>query len=237
MYRDEGIETTIGSTEGIQAFEFYTKLFTNYKLVKQYDFANRFRSGEMPIGVADYSTFNTLSVFAPEIKGLWNFGMLPGVKQEDGSINRSVQSWGTASMMLKGAEQRGKKEIAWDFLKWWASADTQATYARELEAVMGAAARYATANKETFKTLSWSSKESAVLDEQHKWAFGIPQVAGGYYTERHITNAIRKVMNNNEDPRETILDYVITINKELSNKREEFGLKTLEQEEKETKQK
>lgn len=63
------------------------------------------------------------------------------------------------------------------------------------------------------------------------------QVAGGYYTERHITNAIRKVMNNNEDPRETILDYVITINKELSNKREEFGLKTLEQEEKETKQK
>ena len=237
LYRDEGIETTIGSTEGIQAFEFYTKLFTNYKLVKQYDFANRFRSGEMPIGVADYSTFNTLSVFAPEIKGLWNFGMLPGVKQEDGSINRSVQSWGTASMMLKGAEQRGKKEIAWDFLKWWASADTQATYARELEAVMGAAARYATANKETFKTLSWSSKESAVLDEQHKWAFGIPQVAGGYYTERHITNAIRKVMNNNEDPRETILDYVITINKELSNKREEFGLKTLEQEEKETKQK
>lgn len=85
--------------------------------------------------------------------------------------------------------------------------------------------------------MSWSSKESTVLDEQHKWAFGIPQVAGGYYTERHITNAIRKVMNNNEDPRETILDYVITINKELSNKREEFGLKTLEQEEKETKQK
>lgn len=237
LYRDEGIETTIGSTEGIQAFEFYTKLFTNYKLVKQYDFPNRFRSGEMPIGVADYSTFNTLSVFAPEIKGLWNFGMLPGVKQEDGSINRSVQSWGTASMMLKGAEQRGKKDIAWDFLKWWASADTQATYARELEAVMGAAARYATANNVTFKTLSWSSKESAILDEQHKWAFGIPQVAGGYYTERHITNAIRKVMNNNEDPRETILDYVITINKELSNKREEFGLKTLEQEEKETKQK
>lgn len=237
LYRDDGIETTIGSTEGISAFEFYTKLFTNYKLVKQYDFANRFRSGEMPIGVADFSTFNTLSVFAPEIKGLWNFGMVPGVKQEDGTINRSVQCWGTASMMLRGAEERNKEDIAWSFLKWWASADTQATYARELEAVMGAAARYATANKKTFQTLSWSSKESEVLDEQHEWAFGIRQVAGGYYTERHITNAIRKVMNNNEDPRETILDYVITINKELSNKRQEFGLKTLEQEKKEKQQK
>jgi hypothetical protein len=121
-------------------------------------------------------------------------------------------------------------------MKWWASADTQATYARELEAVMGAAARYATANKKTFSTLSWSSAEAAVLDEQHEWAFGIPQVAGGYYTERHITNAIRKVMNNNEDPRETILDYVTTINKELSNKRSEFGLTTLEEEEKEQKE-
>lgn len=237
LYRDDGIETTIGSTEGIEAFEFYTKLFTNYKLTKQYDFANRFRSGEMPIGVADYSTFNTLSVFAPEIKGLWNFGLVPGVKQEDGTINRSVQSWGTASMMLRGAEERDKTDISWSFMKWWASSETQATYARELEAVMGASARYATANKNTFATLSWSSKESEVLDEQHKWAFGIPQVAGGYYTERHITNAIRKVMNNNEDPRETILDYVVTINKELSNKREEFGLKTLEQEKEENKEK
>ncbi len=233
LYRDDGIETLIGSQAGIEAFEFYTKLFTNYKLVKQYDFANRFRSGEMPIGVADYSTFNTLSVFAPEIKGLWNFGMVPGVKKEDGTIDRSVQCWGTASMMLKGAEQRNKEEISWEFLKWWASADTQATYARELEAVMGAAARYATANTVTFKTLSWSKKESDALEEQHKWAFGIPQVAGGYYTERHITNAIRKVMNQNEDPRETILDYVTTINKELSNKRLEFGLQTLEEEQEE----
>lgn len=237
LYRDEGIETMIGTQQGISAFEFYTKLFTNYKLVKQYDFANRFRSGEMPIGVADYSTFNTLSVFAPEIKGLWNFGLVPGVKREDGTLNRSVQSWGTASMMLRGAEVRNKKDIAWSFLKWWASSETQATYARELEAVMGAAARYATANKNTFKTLSWSAKESEALEEQHKWAFGIRQVAGGYYTERHITNAIRKVMNNNDDPRETLLDYVITINKELSNKREEFGLKTLEQEKKENKDK
>ncbi len=230
LYRDDGIETTIGSTEGIGAFEFYSREVNNYKLTKQYDFANRFRSGEMPIGVADYSTFNTLAVFAPEIKGLWNFGLVPGVEQDDGTINRSVQSWGTASMMLQGAVQRDKTDIAWAFMKWWASADTQATYARELEAVMGAAARYATANKETFKTLSWSSTESEVLDAQHEWAFGIPQVAGGYYTERHITNAIRKVMNDNEDPRETILDYVTTINKELSNKREEFGLTTLEEE-------
>lgn len=227
LYDDEAMQTMIGTQQGVEAFEFYTKLFTNYKLEKQYDFVNRFRSGEMPIGVADYNNFNTLAVFAPEIKGLWNFAMIPGVEQEDGTINRAVQSWGTCSMMLRGAEDRGKKEISWEFLKWWASAETQANYASELEAVMGASARYATANKVTFDTLSWSSKESAALKEQWKQAFGLPEVAGGYYTSRHITNAIRKVMNANEDPRETILDYEITINDELTNKRKEFGLKTL----------
>ncbi len=227
LYDEEAMQTKIGAQEGVEAFEFYTKLFTNYKLEKQYDFVNRFRSGEMPIGVADYNNFNTLAVFAPEIKGLWNFAMIPGVEQEDGTINRAVQSWGTCSMMLRGAEERGKKEISWEFLKWWASAETQANYANELEAVMGASARYATANKVTFDTLSWSSKESAALKEQWEQAFGLPEVAGGYYTSRHITNAIRKVMNENEDPRETILDYEITINDELTNKRKEFGLKTL----------
>lgn len=231
LYDENQMETIIGNTAGIKAFEFYTKLFTNYKLVKQYDFANRFRSGEMPIGVADYSNFNTLAVFAPEIKGLWNFAMIPGIEKEDGTIDRSVQSWGTCSMMLRGAEERGKLENSWKFMKWWANSETQETYANELEAVMGASARYATANKKTFDTLSWSSKESAALKQQWEYAFGLPQVAGGYYTERHITNAIRKVMNNNEDPRETILDYVITINKEITNKRAEFGLPVLEENE------
>lgn len=224
LYNEDASETTIGTQKGIEAFEFYTKLFTNYKLEKQYDFVNRFRSGEMPIGVADYSNFNTLAVFAPEIKGLWNFAMMPGMEQEDGSINRATQSWGTCSMMLRGAEERNKKDLSWEFMKWWASAETQATFASELEAVMGASARYATANKKTFDTLSWSSKESAALKEQWEEAFGLPEVAGGYYTSRHITNAIRKVMNQNEDPRETILDYKKTIDEELTNKRKEFGL-------------
>lgn len=226
LYDSEAKVTTIDSQQGIEAFEFYTKLFTNYKLTKQYDFANRFRSGEMPIGAADYSTFNTLAVFAPEIKGLWDFALLPGMKKEDGTIDHAVQSWGTCSMMLRGAKERGKTDKAWQFMKWWASAEVQATYASELEAVMGAAARYATANKKTFDTLSWSRKESEALKKQWEYAFGLPQVAGGYYTERHITNAIRKVINDNDDPRETLLDYRTEINDELTNKREEFGLAT-----------
>ncbi len=221
LYNEDHSKTDISSPAGIDAFEFYTKLFTSYKLELQYDFLNRFRSGEMPIGVADYSNFNTFAVFAPEIDGLWEFDLVPGMKDpKTGEINRSVQSWGTSSMMLKPANQ---KEDAWEFLKWWSSSETQVRFGRELESVMGKSARYATANQVAFDQLAWGTKESEILKEQWKWAFSLPEVAGGYYTPRHVTNAIRKVINDKEDPRETLLDYVVTIDDELENKRSEFN--------------
>lgn len=228
LYNDEGTKVAIDSEQAINAFEYFTKLFTNYKLPTSYDFVNRFRSGEMPIGVQDFSNFNTLVVFAPEIKGLWNFALVPGYEREDENgntyIDRSVQSWGQCAMILTKDEKEQKYDLAWTFLKWWISSDTQVRFGRELESVMGSSARYATANKVAFDQLSWSKKDADVLKEQWEWAIGIPEIAGGYYTSRHITNAIRNVMNDNDDPRETILDYVRTINEEISKKRQEFGL-------------
>ena len=40
-----------------------------------------------------------------------------------------------------------------------------------------------------------------VLEEQWKSAVGFREVAGGYYTGRHIVNAVRKVINEKEDQR------------------------------------
>jgi|GEM_PF-2972147 len=43
---------------------------------------------------------------------------------------------------------------------------------------------------------------------------------------RHLDNAFRKVIYSHEPPRETLLEYNRKINKEISNKRREFGLET-----------
>lgn len=227
MYNDAHTATLMDSEAGVAGFEFLTKLFTQYKLPTEYDAKSRFRTGEMPIVIYDYSLYNELSVSAPEIKGLWDFAVIPGTEyvDEDGNtyVDHSTTSWGTGSMMLAGCENT---EAAWEFLKWWASSDTQVRYGRELESVMGEAARYATANTVAFEQLSWSTSQVAVLEEQWDWVVGTPEVAGGYYTNRHIVNAVRKVINDNDDPRETLLDYARTINEELIKKREEFGLPT-----------
>jgi ABC-type glycerol-3-phosphate transport system substrate-binding protein len=221
LYNEDGSRTLLDSETAIEAFDVYTKFFTHYKTPVVFNFVNRFRTGEMPLAFADYTNFNTLEVFAPELRGLWGFARMPGLKKSDGTINRSV-STGTLASMIFSATKR--PDLAWEFMKWWISADTQLRFGRELESIMGAAARYPTANYEAFRRLSWGSEQMAVLDEQRSWAVGTPEVPGGYFVSRHITNAARRVLNDGEDTRETMLDYTITINDELIKKRKEFGL-------------
>ena len=221
MYNEEGSRTMLGSETAIDALDVYTKFFTHYKTPKVFDFNNRFRTGEMPVGFADYTVFNTLEVFAPEIRGLWSFVRMPGLKRGDGTIDRSVPTGTLASMIFSNSKN---PELAWEFMKWWVSADTQVRFGRELESVMGAAARYPTANYDAFRRLPWGSEQMAVLDEQRSWTVGTPEVPGGYFVSRHLINAVRRILNEKEDTRETMLDYCITINDELMKKRKEFGL-------------
>jgi ABC-type glycerol-3-phosphate transport system substrate-binding protein len=221
LYNADGSRALLDTEVAIDAFDFYTKFYTHYKSPVVYDFINRFRTGEMPLGFADYTTFNTLEVFAPELRGLWDFAIMPGRPQPDGSIDRSVSTGTLASMILSSSK---RQEQSWEFMKWWVSADTQLRFGRELESIMGAAARYPTANYEAFRRLPWGSEQMKVLDAQRGWTVGVPEVPGGYFVSRHIINAVRKILNEGMDTRETLLDYTITINDELIKKRKEFGL-------------
>jgi len=224
IYDDEDKRTLIDSESGVAAFELYTSLYNDYGLPTVFDFVSRFRSGEMPMGVASYSVYNTLVVSAPEIRGLWDFALFPGTLQADGkTVDRSVHSQGLCCMMI-AADDQAVKDNAWTFMKWWVGTDTQVRFGRELESVLGSSARYATANREALDRLAWSAPQLSVLKAQMADTVGFREIAGGYSTTRHMTNAIRRVINDKDDARETILTYARTINEEITVKREEFGL-------------
>ena len=109
-------------------------------------------------------------------------------------------------------------------MRWWVSQETQSLYANELESILGAAARHNTANVMAFKNLAWTRHEQEILIEQWSKSVGIPEVPGGYYTGLNLENAFRDVVNNDSNPRETLQEYVITINSEITKKRKEFKL-------------
>ena len=223
IYDQSAQHTMIDTESGVAAFKLYTSLYNDYGLPTVFNFVSRFRSGEMPLGVASYATYNTLMVSAPEIRGLWDFTLLPGTLQEDGSIDRTASTDGFCCLMI-ATEDQHVKDNAWEFMKWWVSADAQVRFGREMESVLGTSARYQTANRDALRQLAWSSAQLKILEEQMSHTRGFPEIAGGYSTTRHITNAIRRVINTKEDPRETLLNYARTINEEIRIKRREFNL-------------
>ena len=127
---------------------------------------------------------------APDIAGLWDFTMVPGTRKEDGTVDHSVGCTGLASMIMSDTKH---PDACWKFLKWWTSADVQALYDREMESLMGSAARVATANKEAFEMLPWPVETYHNLAEAFTWVKGIPQVPGGYYSWRNVNNAFYTV--------------------------------------------
>lgn len=203
-------------------------MFTLYDLPFTYDFANRFRSGEMPCGIADYTVYNQLTVFAPEIKGLWDFIPVPGKTDAEGNSTSVSVGTGMGDMILTGAKD---KELAWEFLKWWMRADTQSTFAKDMETVLGPAGKQPTANMEALTNMTWTSHEYGNLLSQLETVRAVPEVPGGYYLSRVITFALNRVYNGSgtqnmaENPVEVLSEYIQELNDELTRKREEFGIR------------
>ena len=227
VYNEKATKTIIDNESGVSAFKLYTSLYNDYGLPTVYDFVSRFRSGEMPIGLVNYNAFNTLVVSAPEIRGLWDFTLFPGTFRQDENgneyLDRSVHAQGLSCMMI-ATENETIKKNSWEFLKWWVSAESQVRFGREIESILGSSARYTTANRDALDQLAWSADQLKILKEQQSQTIGFKEIAGGYSTTRHMTNAIRRVINTKEDARETLLTYARTINEEIRIKRKEFGL-------------
>ncbi|MGD9886364.1 MAG: extracellular solute-binding protein [Bacilli bacterium] len=220
LYDEEGTKTMLTETNATEAFIDFTTFFSDYGFEISANFSNRFRSGEMPIGVANFSLYNTLSVFAPEIRGHWEFKPLPGYEIND-EVNNQTTSTVSGTVILGSTKE---PNASWEFLKWWLGKETQSGYARGMEAILGAAARYPTANLEAFEQLPWSTKDYQLLTAQREKAVGVPTFPGDYIVGRYIDNAFRASINNNINPRDSLFEYCKKINIELGRKRQEFGL-------------
>lgn len=215
LYTDDLRSTNLNDSNAIKVFEQLTDFYTKYGLPTYFDATNRFRTGEMPIIISTLSTYNMLSISAPEIEGRWKMALIPGTVQEDGTINRTTEFSSTACVMFKTAQN---KEMCWEFMSWWTDEQTQYNYGMELEALLGVSGRYITANKAAFEKLPWDSDTADIIREQWEWAETVPQVPGYYCVSRYLTNAITDCVSNNENARVSINRYSDTINAELKRK-------------------
>lgn len=221
LYQGDGVATNLSDYTSITSFANMTEFFTLYDCPVTYNFANRFRSGEMPLAIAAYTEYNQLTAFAPEIKGMWKMVPIPGTKDKDGNINNVSVGNSTFTVIMNSSK---KKDLAWEFLKWFMSTEVQGSYAVQMESILGTCAKVASANTEALANMTWSSSEYKELFKQMENVDNVPQVPGSYYLSRIFTFAFNRVYNNDENPKEVVGDYIKELNDELTRKRAEFGL-------------
>ena len=216
-----GLDTDIA----LDSFQYCTRLYTDYSFPFAYDGPNRIRTGEIPLLIADYvATYNQLTIFATEIRGLWEFTSIPGTVRDDGTVNSNSIVTVTATVMLNGCKDEA---ATWEYMQWQATGDVQSRYGNEMVALVGPAAKYATANLQGIRELSWSASELSGLLAQFDNLAAIPNYPGSYIIARYTKFAFLAAYNDGEDPVNAMQDYISIINQEISRKRKEFDLETL----------
>ena len=232
LFADGGMRINLDSNVALEAFDTMCDMFTMYSFPYKYDFANRFRTGEMPIGFAAYAgTYNQLKVFATEIEGLWGFYPMPGYEyiDENGDVQINNQSVSTVSaiIMIHDCEEH-LRDNAWEFMKWHAGAECQVDYSNEMVAILGPSAKHSTANLKALESLPWTHDEYVQLEAQFNALAAVPNYPGAYIIGRYTQFAFLAAYNDNANPVTELLKYINTINKEITRKRDEFNLETLD---------
>lgn len=222
-YNEAKTATVFDDPLAVDAFETWTKFFTTYSFQQSFDAFSRFRTGEYPIIITGYTFYNQLYMAAPEIRGLWNFDLVPGYRKEDGTLDYSVTSASAGGIIFSKLNEQQRKD-AWELIKWFTSKDIQAEYGRSIEALLGPLGRFDTANIEALKQLAWSQSELDLIVDQMVNTVEIDIIPATYIVGRNITNAFRETVNLNKNPRDTLLWYNRDINDEILRKYEELGI-------------
>jgi ABC-type glycerol-3-phosphate transport system substrate-binding protein len=220
LYKEGGIGTQIDSEESLNGIQFMTELNTIYSTPLQVpNFYNHFRYSTLPIGIGSFNEFVQLTAAAPEISGWWDISLHPGVKQKDGTVDRWATGSAQASMVFEG----DYKNEAWQVLKWWMSEETQTEFARTLQTQYGPEYMWNTANLNAFRQLPWPENFKETILAQWEYLREVPKTPYSYMVEREISNVWNKVVFDGENTRSAVDDSVVTIDREMRRKLEEFG--------------
>ena len=222
LFQSDLSAATLDSEECYESFKQWTDYYVKYGLLTEFNFYNRFRSGEMPMGIQSQGMYATLKLAAPELDGLWEMVPVPQTVREDGSVSDVTIGSVSPAIVLKNDNE----EACFRYLDWFTSTKTQVAYGQEVENILGMGARYSSANLEAVSKLNWTAEESKLLISQIKKVYITPAIPASYYVGRNLTNAFRKVVIKGYTPRESLLMYNDIINSEITRKNNELTRRT-----------
>lgn len=220
VYNRDLNASTLKSAETLSAFRFWTQMYTEYKIPTAQSFYNRFKVGTCPLGIESYTMYTMFSQAAFEIDGCWGIATVPGTVSEDGTVNKTVSGSGTGCVILKKSRN---KEEAWEFLKWWTSAETQLSYSNNIESILGAVSRTSPATLEAFELMDWAEGDLEVLKEQQEYIVEVPEIPGSYYLSRAVDQAFWQVIEGTYNAKDALYRWGESADSEIKRKIQEYS--------------
>ncbi len=209
------------------AFDTLCSLFTDYSLPISGVDATRFRTGELPVYVANWTTYNTFMGYY-ELRGMWTMESLIGYEHYDKDTGEYIYTDRSSILNVEGIViPRGSDnpQHVWEYMKWYAGEDAQTRLARQqLATANNTTVKYNSANLNALMNQAWTDDEKSAMLEQIPFLKGIPFNPGDYNISRYIGFAFVAAYNSNANPTDTLMTYIVDIDKELSRKREEYHL-------------
>jgi len=221
LYSADGFSTGLGGEEAIAGITFMAESFTIYGMpLTTSSFYDSFRYGRVPIGVSNFTDYIKLLTAAPELNGLWGIDLYPATVLPDGTQNRYATGSAQACIMFAGTD---RPEESWQFIKWWMSTETQVEFQQQLIFGYGLDYLWTSANLEALRYSPMPEEHKAVILEQWQWLQEPVKLPGSYMVERELSNIWNRIVFDGVNPRVAIDSAVITIDREITRKMEEFG--------------
>lgn len=223
LYGDTALDILVDSEATVEGFTELTELFTLYDLpVDVPNFYQHFRNGDLPIGIADFNSYNLILNAAPEIANSWSIALVPGIEDEEtGEVKRYMSGGAESTVMFSSDDEREQK--AWQFMEWWSRADIQAEFGQRLQILYGDEYIWPTANLEAFERLPYPTSDKDIILTQAQYILETPRLLGSYMMERELSNAFNDVVVNGDTVRSRIDEVAKTVLRETERKLEEFG--------------
>jgi ABC-type glycerol-3-phosphate transport system substrate-binding protein len=221
LYGMTASDVAIREPSSVQAIKYMIDLYNVYNLPLQVgSFYDRFRSGTLPIGIGDQNMYIQLKYAAPELIGQWGVAPIPGVRNDEGVVERWDTALGTAGFIFDDSKN---KERAWEFLKWWSSSEIQAEFSYELISNFGELFLNMTANIDGFIDSAWPEDSKEAILAQWEWIRIPPRMPGYYIMERELSNVYNKAVFDRVNYRNALDEAYFNITREINRKLDEFG--------------
>lgn len=213
-----GVDNSKTSVKGLQMLG---DLFTKYSLETSVNtFFNSFRYSVLPIGIVGMEDYTLIKNGAQELDGKWDIAPYLGTKQDDGTVNRTFVANGTGGVIFKNSN---KKEAAWEFLKWWTSADIQTEYTYTLRSTYGKTFFWLSANMEALQNNPMDESDKNVVLEQIDYVTDVTRTPGQYLLERTISNIWTTMVFDGTSAQVAVDEAKTDVNKEIVRKMQELG--------------